>query len=82
MKKHRTIYRFTTQQGLEVRVYRLHADDSELLIDLFDHLSAQSRYLRFNEYLEHPDSEYVHQEAQALARVDDKRGLAQQWDSG
>jgi RimJ/RimL family protein N-acetyltransferase len=76
MKKHRTIYRFTTRQGLEVRVYRLHADDAESLVDLFDHLSATSRYLRFNEFLDHPDVEYVHQEAQALAQVDDKRGGA------
>ena len=76
MKKHRTIYRFTTQQGLEVRVYRLHADDAESLVDLFDHMSATSRYLRFNEFLDHPDAEYVRQEAQTLAQVDAKRGGA------
>ena len=76
MRKHRTIHRFTTQQGLEVRVYRLRADDTDWLIDLFDHLSATSRYLRFNEYLEHPDPEYVLREAQTLAEVDDKRGGA------
>lgn len=76
MKKHRTIHRFITRQGLEVRVYRLHAEDAERLVDIFDHMSAASRYLRFNEYLDHPDAEYVRREAQVLAQVDDKRGGA------
>ena len=76
MKKHRTIHRFITQKGLAVRVYRLRSDDAEWLIDLFDHLSATSRYLRFNEYLDHPDAEVVRREAQVLADVDAKRGGA------
>ena len=76
MKNHRVVYRFITQQGLEVRVYRLQATDADLLIGLFDHLSAESRYLRFNEYLDHPDSATVLREAQTLAQVEDKRGAA------
>lgn len=76
MKNHRIVYRFTTQHGLDVRVYRLHPEDADLLIDLFEHLSANSRYLRFNEYLEHPDPGYVRREAQALAQVDPKLGMA------
>lgn len=76
MKNHRLIFRFFSKEGLNVRVYRLRPEDSDLLIDLFEHLSPSSRYLRFNEYLEHPDPGYVRQEARALAQIDPKRGAA------
>jgi GNAT superfamily N-acetyltransferase len=46
------------------------------LIDLFEHLSAESRYLRFNEVLDHPDPEYVRREAMHLASLDPERGKA------
>lgn len=76
MKKHRIVHRFSTDQGLEVRVYRLHPEDADLLIGLFEHMSPQSRYLRFNEFLDHPDADYVRRRAEALAEVDPRLGAA------
>lgn len=76
MKRHRIVRRFFSEEGLDIRIYRLHPDDDDLLIDLFDHMSATSRYQRFNEYLDHPDPDYVRRTARALAEVDPKQGSA------
>jgi acetyltransferase len=76
MKKHRLVHRFISKDGLDVRVYRLHADDDDLLINLFEHMSPTSRYQRFNESLDHPDPEYVRRTARTLSEVDPKLGAA------
>lgn len=76
MKRQVRSVKFRTQQGLEVRVRPLAPDDVENLIDLFEHLSPISRYMRFNESLESPDPDYVRREAANLCQVDAKRGAA------
>lgn len=76
MKQRRATYKYQSQQGLSVRVYRLQPDDTQYLVDLFGHMSPESRYLRFNEYLDHPDSDFVRSRAQQMADVRPKRGAA------
>lgn len=66
----------TSSQGMKVRVYRLTPGDAEHLIDLFAHMSPASRQFRFNEYLDHPDPEYVRREAARLANVTPEQGAA------
>lgn len=72
-KKWRT---YRSKQGLELRVRLLTPDDVEALIDLFEHLSSESRYLRFNEALDHPDQDYVRREATRLANLHPAQGKA------
>lgn len=76
MHKKRSVFRFATKAGLEVKVYRLKPDDAGNLVDLFEHLSVASRYQRFNVMLVNPDPEYIRSRAEAMARVDRKAGAA------
>lgn len=76
MKRREKPVKFRSEQGIEVRVRRLTPDDVPYLIDLFEHMSPASRYLRFNEPLEHPDPEYVRREAVSLCDVDPQQGMA------
>ncbi|MDW8318629.1 MAG: GNAT family N-acetyltransferase [Anaerolineae bacterium] len=67
---------YQTRTGLKVKVRPLTPGDVDHLVNLFEHLSPQSRYFRFNEPLENPDPELVRREAAALAQVDPERGRA------
>lgn len=67
---------YKTKSGLEVRVRLLQPEDVDHLVNLFNHLSPQSRYYRFNELLEQPDPEFVRREASALAHVAPEQGRA------
>lgn len=67
---------YKTKSGLEVRVRLLQPEDADHLVNLFEHLSPQSRYFRFNEPLEKPDPELVRREAAVLAQVDPEQGRA------
>ena len=50
-------------------------DDAGDLVDLFEHLSTNSRYMQFNQYLASVDPELVRREAEHIALVDPARGL-------
>lgn len=76
MVRKRTVHKFTTKTGLTVKVYRIKPQDAVNLVDLFNHLSTQSRYQRFNEMLIDPDPNFVWQTAQRMATVDPKTGAA------
>lgn len=69
-------YTFEADDGLEVRVRRQGSEDAPLLVDLFQHLSPDSRYHRFHETLINPDPVLVKQEALRLASIDTKDGKA------
>lgn len=64
-----SVYTFTTRDGLEIRVRPESLEDAGHLIDLFEHLGPQSRYLRFSKAMRDPDPESVRQEAERLARL-------------
>ena len=61
------IHTFNATNGLEVRVRQMVPSDAPYLVDIFDHMSAESRYLRFNLPLSHPDPDWVRQQAESLA---------------
>jgi RimJ/RimL family protein N-acetyltransferase len=60
---------FTTPTGLQVTFRRLRLEDAPYIVDLFDHLSPQSRYQRFQIPLNQPDRAWVQQTAHDLADV-------------
>ncbi len=60
---------FTTPTGLQVTFRRLQPEDAPDIIDLFEHLSPESRYQRFQIPLEHPDPAWVEKTARDLADV-------------
>lgn len=65
---------YKTKHGLELRLRPLTPNDVDHLINLFEHLSPESRYHRFNEVLDHPDLAYVEQEAARLANLKPEQG--------
>ncbi len=65
---------YKTKHGLELRVRPLTPNDVDSLIDLFEHLSPESRYHRFNAVLDHPDQDYVTREATRLANLTPEQG--------
>lgn len=69
-------FTLTTKQGNTIKVRLLQQDDTEHLIDLFEHLSAESRYHRFHRPLEHPSLEQVRHGAEQLAQIGPEMGFA------
>jgi len=63
---------FVTRSGTPIRCRLIQADDAEILIDLFTHLSPESRRRRFNSSLDNIQPERMAQEAQRLAAVDNR----------
>lgn len=59
----------STRTGLTLRVRRERVDDAPALVDLFRHLGAVSRFLRFGQILDHPDPERIQREAERMARL-------------
>lgn len=69
-------YQFSTRDGLAVRVRPEREGDVWYLIDLFNHLGPNSRYLRFNKSMDSPDSERVRAEAERLAHLGPPQEMA------
>ena len=57
------------EDHLLLYVRALMPDDAPLLVELFEHLGADSRYLRFNVALTNPDPDLVRAEAARMAAV-------------
>ena len=64
---------FYSKENHLVKVRPMRPEDAHHLVDLFEHMGSDSRYLRFNLALTNPDSEMVWEEAKRLARVDPER---------
>ncbi len=73
MKNSDFSHSFRTKDGHQIWVRPLEPVDAHYLVDLFDHLGSESRYLRFNLALNNPDPELVWSEARRLAQIDPKR---------
>lgn len=69
------IYHFETRDGLAVRVRRMTNEDTVHLVDIFDHMSPDSRYHRFHQPTEHLEKQFVWNEAQHMADLHNARGL-------
>ncbi|RME81130.1 MAG: N-acetyltransferase [Caldilineae bacterium] len=67
---------FITKRGLQVRIRPLRPDDTEYLIEIFEHMSPESRYLRFHQPLIDPDPAFVRRRAQQIAQVACESGRA------
>lgn len=61
---------YYTKDGLELRIRPLDESDAHHLIDLFENMGPESRFLRFHVALSNPDSDAVWAEARRLAQVD------------
>jgi acetyltransferase len=67
------VHTFDSGDGLLLKVRPLRPEDARHLVDLFEHMGPESRYLRFNLALSNPDPELVWSEARRLARVDPEK---------
>ncbi len=69
------LFEFRSKDGRLLKIRPLLPEDAHHLVDLFDHMGPESRFLRFNVALSNPDRELVWTEARRLANVDpDKDG--------
>lgn len=59
----------STAGGLTLRIRPEQPGDGPVLVDLFQHLSPSSRYLRFSKAMVAPDMQRVQQEAERLAQL-------------
>ncbi|MCA9972112.1 MAG: GNAT family N-acetyltransferase [Anaerolineales bacterium] len=64
--QYRTI---TTKSGLQLRVRELRADDAPHLVEIFEHMSADSRYRRFNQPADHVSEARKWEEAERIVRI-------------
>ncbi|MCA9869530.1 MAG: GNAT family N-acetyltransferase [Anaerolineae bacterium] len=67
---------FSTRDGLAVRVRPEREGDAPYLVDLFNRLSPDSRYLRFSKSMVNPDPERVRQEAERLSHLGPPQEMA------
>jgi RimJ/RimL family protein N-acetyltransferase len=65
---------FRTKTGLLVSIRPLRPDDTQNLVDIFEHLSPDSRYLRFHEALNNPTNEFIQEKAEEMATIPEKKG--------
>lgn len=64
------IHTFRTKDGELIGLRPLRPEDAHHLVDLFDHMGPESRFLRFNLALTNPDRELVWSEARRLTQID------------
>ncbi len=69
-------HQFSTRDGLSVRVRPEVAGDAPYLVDLFNRLGPDSRYLRFSKSMVNPDPERVRAEAERLTRLGPPQEMA------
>lgn len=60
---------FTTRSGLRLRMRSLMPTDAPYLVQIFEQMSADSRYMRFNQPLEYVSEERVWEEAERIAQT-------------
>ncbi len=69
-----TYLTFRTSRNRRIWVRPLTCNDAPLLIDIFAHLSPESRYMRFHESLESPDPARVEATARQIAGIAPEQG--------
>lgn len=69
------VHTFRSKDGLLLKIRPLTPADAGHLVNLFEHMGPESRFLRFNLALPNPDPELIWSEAQRMAQIDpDKDG--------
>lgn len=66
---------FEMRNGLAVRVRPLTPEDTAYLVNIFEHMSADSRYSRFHQPLENISPERVWREAEAITHMSEQVGF-------
>lgn len=66
-------HQFTTRDGQQIWLRAIESKDARHLVDLFQHMGPESRYLRFNLALDNPDPELVWAEAERLSQIDPEK---------
>ena len=61
---------FYSKAGDLIRLRRILPEDAPLLVDIFEHMSSDSRYRRYNQPLDHVAPRRIWQEAQQIAQAD------------
>lgn len=61
-------YTFYANDGQKITARPLASDDSPLLVDLFNHMSSESRYRRFHQTLDHVPESRIWQEATQITQ--------------
>lgn len=62
---------FHTADGKLIQARPLAYNDTPHLVEIFDHMSAESRYLRFQQTLDKPNPSYIHRQAETIAHMAD-----------
>lgn len=65
---------FLTDRRRRIWLRLMQPSDAAHLVDIFAHLSPQSRYMRFHEPLEAPDPARVEEKAREMAALDPDKG--------
>jgi RimJ/RimL family protein N-acetyltransferase len=63
---------FVTEQGIRIRTRLIQPEDADLLIELFHHLSLDTKRRRFNIGLQNVEEKRIQEVAQLLAGVDNR----------
>jgi acetyltransferase len=64
--------KFKTKSGREVMARPLTAYDAPFLVDIFEHMSPESRYRRFQQALENPNPKQIWEEAEKIVQMDEE----------
>ncbi|MDX1412943.1 MAG: GNAT family N-acetyltransferase [Candidatus Promineifilaceae bacterium] len=73
MMKKENVYHFPSKSGQKIWVRPLRADDAPLLVDLFNHMTSESRYRRFHQTLDHVPTSRIWAEAKNIVDADPAR---------
>ena len=64
---------FHSRAGHSIRVRPLQHDDAPFLVDIFENMTAESRYKRFHQSLNHVSTNRIWTEANNIAQADPER---------
>jgi acetyltransferase len=70
MKLEDMLYTFYSKDGLLIGVRHLRFDDAVYLVDIFENMSADSRYQRYHQSIDHVNPARVWREAESIAHMD------------
>lgn len=68
-----TMMQMVTKTGKQITARPLSPYDAPYLVDIFEHMSAESRYRRFQQSLENPNPKQVWEEAEKIAQMEDEQ---------
>lgn len=64
---------FTTRNGLSIHTRQMQPEDAPYLVEIFENMSADSRYRRFHQPVENISTERKWQEAERIAHIDPQK---------